>query len=236
MVRPERRNVGFNYKKFLRDLGVMSSIFGSLNLAACGYQIYKMYHDNVYGDNTEGKTNMTSIFFILIGAALSSMMLITSIWAIELKPKPDRARNSLNSYCCLICIITTVQLLVYIFDCVLISFKPYTFWVSLSTTWTTFLVTLRFYGCTGVSEPSYNRRGIPFHSTRYINTSDRYLYPNIEDSLGYDRNNREDEIPTYEELILQDRLRKDREKDLTSISSESSEEGGPAPPKYEDIV
>jgi len=231
MIRPERRNIRFNYKKFLRDLGIMSSVFGAVNLAACGYQIYHLYYENLYKISTQGRMNMTSIFFVLIGGALSSIMLVSSIWAIELKPKPEKARVNLNSYCCLICIITTVQLLVYIFDCVLISFKPYTFWTSLSTTWTTFLVTLRFYGCKGVSEP-YQRRG--FNSTRYIHASDRYLYSNMDGALEYNRNNREDDIPTYEELILQDRLNKD--KDVISITSESSCESGPPPPKYEDIV
>ena len=52
----------------------MSSIFGAINLAACGYQIYNFYHENLFSEKKEGKMNMTSIFFILIGAALSSIV------------------------------------------------------------------------------------------------------------------------------------------------------------------
>ena len=52
----------------------MSSIFGAVNLAACAYQTYHIYYGSLYNITTEGRMNMTSIFFILIGGALSSIV------------------------------------------------------------------------------------------------------------------------------------------------------------------
>ena len=49
----------------------MSSVFGLVNLLACGCQIYNLYRDRLM---SEKKTNMASIFFILSGGALSTIV------------------------------------------------------------------------------------------------------------------------------------------------------------------
>ena len=61
----------------------MSSVFGAVNLAACGYQIYHLYYENLYKISTQGRMNMTSIFFVLIGGALSSIVRLSTKFKIE---------------------------------------------------------------------------------------------------------------------------------------------------------
>jgi len=225
MVNSENRTLRFNYQMFLKDFAALSSVLAAVNISASGYQVFNIYQNSILREDLLKKINTTSIFFILIGAALSSFILVTSVWAIDLDPKPHRERKNLNTYCLLTCILTTIQLMVHTFDSLLIAFKPYTFYTSLLTALISYVIVLRYYVISHDVTKNQSGNDVSFPSSRYIYLSRSCLYPDVEELLDLVRSSREDNIPTYEELILQDQNKKEEE-----------EEEGPPPPKYEDIV